>query len=374
MFYFLLFLLSAFIYYLFDNNGYDCSKRGYFGLSVVVVLLCLVAGLRDLGVGTDTLYYSADYYYNATHYSLKDVWNEKTIGEKLSVAYFLLNQFSVMLYDDIASPLFFTELCILGGILLVYKKFQKIYKFNFFLLLLLYLFLYYNQTLNYMRQLCAVTFTFASYFWYIRKKYKLCVAGLIIGYLFHSSAIGGIIPLVIYRLASVETSKLRTKLSIVYVGILVGAALAFNGILIFLAGNGILLDIYAERYGVGNSFGGDFSTSQLLFLLIGYILIYISHRKKILSEKQNTMVFLLHTTNIVLLLFGLYAFFLFRIAFFVAFPDLLYLTMILSTKKMYGLIKWSYVVMAVLLWLNLYIIHGNCETNPYTSKSLGILK
>ena len=124
MFYFSFILLSVFIYYLFDNNGYNCQKRGYIGLCVIVILLCLIAGLRDMGVGTDTLYYSADYYYNATHYSLKDVWNEKTIGEKLSIAYFLLNQFAAMFYDDIASPLFFTELCILGGVLFVYKKFQ----------------------------------------------------------------------------------------------------------------------------------------------------------------------------------------------------------------------------------------------------------
>lgn len=129
-----------------------------------------------------------------------------------------------------------------------------------------------------MRQLCAVTFTFASYYSFIIKKYRQCLIWLFVAYLFHTSAVGGIIPIAIYYVANVE-AKRRKILVIIYLLALVVVSLAFNALLVFMAGNGILLDVYAERYGKDNNFGGDFSTSQVLYILIGYLLILISYKK-----------------------------------------------------------------------------------------------
>lgn len=58
-----------------------------------------------------------------------------------------------------------------------------------------------------MRQLCAVTFTFASYYSFIIKKYRQCLIWLFVAYLFHTSAVGGIIPIAIYYVANVEAKK-----------------------------------------------------------------------------------------------------------------------------------------------------------------------
>lgn len=372
MFYFIIFILSVFIYYIFDKKGNNFKVSGWIGFTIMTLLLCLVAGCRDYGIGTDTLFYSGDYFYSANHYTLKDVVIGNKIKDELCIGYFLLNQFAISIYNDMSSPLFFTELCILGGTLFVFKKFQHVYSFNYLLLLILYLVLYYNQTLNYMRQFCAVTFTFAAYYCFIIRKYRLCILGIFVGYLFHTSAVGGIIPLAIYIVSNIDSEKKRKKLSLLYFLILIISILAFNTFLIFFANSGILLDVYADRYGVGNSFGGDFSTSQVIFLAFGYCLIYLSHKKKILTSKQNYLALLLHTTNIAMVFMGLYAFFLFRIAFFIAFPDLLYQVIILSSKKMNGWIRSIYLLLALLLWLNLYIIHNNCETYPYKSRILGI--
>lgn len=371
MFYFVLFILSIIIYYIFDKKGNNVKNNGWIGLSLMTLLLCVVAGCRDYGIGTDTLYYSGDYFYFSNHFTLIEVLNKDKIGEQLAVGYFLLNKLAISLYNDMSSPLFLTEFCILGGSLFVFKKFQHLYRFNYLLLIALYLFLYYNQTLNYMRQLCAVTFTFASYYSFIIKKYRQCLIWLFVAYLFHTSAVGGIIPIAIYCVANVEAKKKRKILVIIYLLALVVASLAFNALLVFMAGNGFLLDIYAERYGKDNNFGGDFSTSQVLYILIGYLLILISYKKNILTIKQNYLAFLLHTTNLVMVQMGLYAFFLFRIAFFIALPDLLYQVIILSSKKVNLLVRFVFVILTMLLWLNLYIIHNNCETFPYKSHILG---
>lgn len=72
------------------------------------------------------------------------------------------------------------------------------------------------------------------------------------------------------------------------------------------------------------------------------------------------------------MLFGLYSVFLFRISFYVAIPDMLYLVMILSSNKAHRLVRIGYTVFAMLVWLYLYIIVTDCATYPYTSKLLGI--
>lgn len=371
MFYFILFTISVFIYILFDNKGNNIKARGWGGLGLIIALLCIIAGCRDLGIGTDTLIYSADYYYCASLYDLKDVLLDKIPMANISIGFFVLNKLAIWVCDSIYGCFFATELCILG-VLIVYKKFQRIYKFSFILLLILYLFLYYNQTFNYMRQLCAVTFTFAAYYLFINKKYILCIGSLIIGYLFHTSAIVGIIPLVIHVISNIDSPKRRKVISVIYIFAMGVGFLAFNAILTYLAGAGILLSAYAERYGVGTEYTSGVSTAQLLFLLMGYILIYISHRKRILPARQNLRVLLLHTTNFALMLFGLYSVFLFRISFYVAIPDMLYLVMILSSNKAHRLARIGYTVFAMLVWLYLYIIVTDCATYPYTSKLLGI--
>ena len=371
MFYLLLFAVSIFIYFLFDRRGNNIGVRGFGGLGLAILLLCVIAGCRDMGIGTDTRFYSADYYYCATIYQLKDFFADKLPVENLSTGYFILNKLAIWVNEDISSCFFVTELCILGT-LIVFKKFQDVYKFNFILLLVLYLFLYYNQTFNYMRQLCGVTFTFAAYYSFVKKRYILCTIDLFIGYLFHTSAIGGVIPIVIYLISNIESLKKRWKLSVLYIIAMVISFLSFNVILQYLSETGIILGIYGERYGINNEFGTGVNTAQVLFLLMGYVLIYISHTKKILSEKQNLRAFLLHTTNFTFLLFGMYSVFLFRISFYVAMPDLLYLVIILSSRKIHIIVKTGYVTLAVLVWLYLYIMLAHCETYPYSSKILGI--
>lgn len=91
-----------------------------------------------------------------------------------------------------------------------------------------------------------------------------------------------------------------------------------------------------------------------------------------LARGQSLRVLLLHTTNFALMLFGLYSVFLFRISFYVAIPDMLYLVMILSSNKAHRLVRIGYTVFAMLVWLYLYIIVTDCATYPYTSKLLGI--
>lgn len=367
MFYFVIFILSFILYYICDRKGRNIKTSGWIGMLLVAFFLSFVAGVRDYGIGTDTMVYSEYYYYSANHYSLKDL-----LDDNICVGYFLLNQFSVSLYNDISSTWFFTELCILGGAFIVFKKFQKWYIFNYMLLIVLYIFLYYNQSFNYMRQLCAVTFTFAAYYCFVIKKYHFSVIWLLIAYQFHTSAIGGLIPLAIYRISNIGSPKKRKKLSVIFLLVLIIAVLVFNLLLAFLSNLGVLLDVYEDRYGANNTFGGDFSTSQVVFLALGYFLIYLSHKKNILSSKQNYLALLMHTTHMVMILMGLYAFFLFRIAFFISLPDLLWQVTLLSSKKVNSFTRYGYVLLAFLLWLNLYIIHNNCETNPYKSHILGI--
>lgn len=223
-----------------------------------------------------------------------------------------------------------------------------------------------------MRQLCGVSFTFGSYYYFTNKKYIICILMLLIGYAFHTSAIGGILPIAIHFISNLKTLKVRKKLLIIYLLLLLIICFSFNFLLTFFSTHGLILDFYADRYGVGNEYGGSISTAQSLNVIFVFILILVSWRKKICSSAQIIEMFLIHVTYTALFLCSLYAYFLFRLSFFLGYQDLLFVIVALCSKKQNASFKYIYVALVIFIWVHLYVIQDNCETYPYTSKILSI--
>lgn len=365
MFYIFIFILSIGIFLLFRQFG-----KPKLGLGFMLLLLCAVAGCRDMGVGTDTAIYSQLYYYLAKQYNVVDCFLRRDVFDYHSRAYFLLNKFSLMFGAELAFPFFFTEVCILGGAFYFFYKFKKDFKFSFILLIFLYLFTYYNQTYNYMRQLCGVSFTFGAYYYFLKKKYIACVIALVIGYAFHTSAICGILPIAIHVLCNIKSSKKRKILIIAYVSVLLVSGVSFNLFLTFFASNGLILEEYGDRYGTASMYQGGFTTSQIIGLLFLFFIIFVSWRKKILPINQLMEMMLLHTTASVLSLCSIYVIFLYRLSFFVSYPELLFVAVVLSSPKQNKVIKYVYIAWTIIIWARVYIVQNSCETYPYTSRIL----
>ena len=144
----------------------DIKSIVFFCLSLLILILALFAGVRNIGVGTDTLVYS-DEYFNAGK-ELKG-WSDILTFDSnkfRNKSYVLLNYGASYLSNNVWIALFFTELAILVPLYLSIYKYSHTISVKYVVFTILYLFTFYNFSFNIMRQSCAVSFVFWAFCFY----------------------------------------------------------------------------------------------------------------------------------------------------------------------------------------------------------------
>lgn len=215
------------------------SRKGIgfkFWLLVVVLLPCLLAGLRASSIGTDVQSYSeplfeiarrsGDFstFYN-TEWLRTSTWRYTSAAD-FEIGYVILVWLSSKLFPTVQGLLFLTQAFTAVPI---YWTLLRCKSDNALLLgATVYLFLYYNQSLNLMRQWVAVAFVLLAVVGLYNSSRGLkglsrCVVAVLIGTLFHISALFGLIVLAIrfYLESNVERLSRRTAI------VCIAAALAF---------------------------------------------------------------------------------------------------------------------------------------------------
>lgn len=222
--------------------------RQYKIYSVLVIILpCVLAGLRNESVGTDIAtyvvgivetaqnsnniftFYSSDYLHNLVVRPILDI----------EIGYTLMVYFVTKVFGGLQWVLFFTQLIIMIFIyktLIKYKEYMSIY-----MSMILYFGLFYLNDLNHMRQGIAMAITFYAVTILLEKKYVKYVIFVGIAALFHISALMMLGVLIVYFIIQPEFSL--KKISIVS-----GLALLFIILLGPIAQFIISLDIINSRY------------------------------------------------------------------------------------------------------------------------------
>ncbi len=199
--YFGTFFLSAFFLLIAEKT------RGPYRKIIIAIGLfmpIMLAGMRKIGIGTDTevyvnvLYEAARSSSGFFDYLGQKVYSSFQIKPVTSweIGYNLLVYISTKVTNSYQGVLFATNLL---TITFVYKGLEKLDKnFSRAFAMLIFYFMFYASSLNLMRQWIAVAIIFYS-FHFIQdgqtKKYLFCV---ILAMLFHNSAIIGIIIWLIY--------------------------------------------------------------------------------------------------------------------------------------------------------------------------------
>ena len=162
-----------------DKNRY--LGIGFFALSVL--LLSTFAALRDYSVGADVLEYKSRYYDFAFSYDSLNSFILNFDGEYLfsALTYGIAHIFGsmrVLMFILSATPL-----------IIIYYYGVKYYPKHITLVLAVYLLMFFNTSLNVLRQVAAISCVIPAFFFLQKNKKVLALVTILSAALFHTSAI-----------------------------------------------------------------------------------------------------------------------------------------------------------------------------------------
>lgn len=334
------------------------------------LILSLLAGFRDIGVGTDTVTYSEEYFSAARYVrKLSDISNANEFYDK---GYLTLNWIGRFFSDRIWIVFFLTELIITGFTFGAVYRMRKFFHVDLVIFTALFLFFEYNYTYNAMRQLCAVSITLFAFSYLLERKWLHYIGWIIIAVTFHSSAAISLSIPFMYMISELKNKRLRKYLTIFFVASMILSVYSYYQLLIMLGALGAFKESYVNTYGENGSFEGSrVSFSLMIIFVLIYCVIIKSYKNKLLKDSDILLHFLIHTVYAIILFLSLYSIYLYRLGWYFFPISMFYVSVELSKKKtqMYRLVT---IFIFAFYWVFNYYIKGNSETIPYTSKILGI--
>lgn len=367
MFFYIAIFISVIAFAVFS----DISEKPILGLFAIGVVLTIVLGLRDYGVGTDTLIYPEYYFRQAEVFSFSDVVD---YFEEYDFGFLLLGVIASFIWDDPQSMLFFTEAFIITATLIGVYRLKQIFDFPYVVYFLLYCLLFLNPSLNYMRQNCSVSILLIGFSYMLENKWWRYVLFQVIAILFHSSSVLFLIVPFFYFLSQHVNDKVRYLLTIVFfLGVII-AVISFYQYLQILSELGAVSETYGERYGETGKYSSEnlYGVSYLAYIALNYLIIYYSYKNEILSKENQYLMLCLYTASVLFFYTSTFVVFLSRLAIYFDYIVAIYLAVILFSKQIPIYIRAALIIVQLYMWVRLYVIAGSSETIPYTSQILGI--
>lgn len=235
---------------------------------IAVLLVSILAGLRDYSIGTDIKTYGNDLFYYARNVGLLQFIHE---AKNIEPMYIALVKISASLSSEPHMLYFLTGLIIYGFIMMSFVRLGR--KMPITLSWLGFLMLLYGDTYNAMRQSLAISIGLYAFTYAVEKKYLRAAVWFAIAFLFHNTAIIMLMTYLIYYILQLN-NKWYIKILLIIATIL--GVVFFNTILDLLIGRGIL-DTKMSRYYIAESSG--FSVLAILQRLPFLLLIILQRRK-----------------------------------------------------------------------------------------------
>lgn len=378
MIYIVCFLISCAFFLLSEKSKTKFARNI---LAIIAILLpCILAGLRADTIGTDVKVYVEPMYNAAKEsHSLSAYMNQRwfVIWRYMYVNSFEIG-FSLMVFliqklgGSFAMVLFFIQLLIVAPIYIGLRKIHKSYPIWF--CMFVFYCLFYNTSLNMMRQWIAMAILFMAFSYLIlEEKKKYCILTLV-ACLFHTSAIMGFAILFVYvycteKKKSIRATRFKLYESMAPIKIFVYGCimlLSLNTIAVILRYIGLSKYIV---YIQGDN--GLYLLPNQILLRLPIILLFVIRWKKVLKEDKLTPFYgsmlVLDLLTSQLMSINPYAF---RIgSFFSEYNILSYSAMVYAGKRKHTAKKYMtllcVIAYLVIYWVYYYVIKGSHETFPY---------
>lgn len=384
--YIVMFILSVSLFELYERSGN--KKLRITALIVAILLPCILAGLRDVSIGTDTQgyvstlfdtasksgdigeYYRSTFYHEYIDYPVAD----------FDLAYTLMAYFCAHVFRFFGSFLFLSELLVIVPVAAGLIKLKKSYNISLSLSMLMFYFFFYNITYNAARQMLSIAFCFLAISCLLSdRNYLLTALFSVIGFCFHKSGLMILILFVLYMFANVIS---RDKLKLfrkdnAYLSVIV--IFVFALICIFPLKSAVLSllnHLNMERFTYYISGSIVFSIKQLIYQVAFVFVLLIEYKKVFVMNRETD------TNNAIFVLFMLFIFTVFCIScqlasvnenswrikilfdvFNIAFFSYLYNNE--CDKRKRYIILFILIVYMLFFWSYTFVITGRHQTIPY---------
>ena len=344
----------------FEKN----KKLSIFFQVLSIIVLCILASVRDVTIGTDVKTYVHPVFRICSNYdcSMLDIY-----GYHMESGYYFLNYFISIFTQKLYILLFIIQFFVLC---FSFFGIKRMYKKNYLYVYFLFIVLFYNMTLNIVRQFMALALCLYALGALIENKDKKFFLFVFLAFLFHSSAI---LFLGIYLLYKIIKKNPKNLFKLIIFSVI---CFSLGTILYFLFPN-ILENInflakykfYLTNYvNATLEFNTMATILDLTFILL-YIMFYKIYDRK---SELSRFYFALLLIDFVCLLIATKYTIVYRLGLYFRIPAILFFLancdFIFSNKNrknnnlIYRLIS---VIFVLLYWYYVYVIGNSGQTVPF---------
>ena len=323
---------------------------------ICALLLIIIAGLRSVNVGADTIMYRTLFDYASQATSFKAGYNSWKSGG-VEIGYYALEYFFAK-HLNFQLFLFFAAFISIAPVMAVIYKYSVNYLYSIFLYIA---FGYFSFAMNGLRQSIAIGICMIAYFFYRDKKLGFFLSTVFVAMLFHKSAI---LFLPVYFLGIIP----RNKIVLIVFVILLGLFFVFRTKLFV-----ILNRFSRQQFGASTNQGG-FRMFLVMFstAMIGWWVYRRFVKKKSIYDKKGNIGkqnwHLLLTISVAVLMWPIASvnaelnrmYYYYHIFIILFVPSA---TKALKSDERF-IVNWAYCALS-LFYLYAYIINGTLKYAPY---------
>lgn len=378
MIYIVFFLISCFLIWLSEKSRSRYIKN--FLVLIAILLPCILAGMRADTIGTDVRVY-VEPLYNAAKQSTSFssymnqrwfyIWRYKYVYD-FEIGFVLLVYLIEKIGGSIGLVLFFIHILILSPVYLGLKRINK--RYPIWLGMLVFYMLFYNTSLNMMRQWIAMSILFYGLCYLLEHEKKKYFIVVIVACLFHTSALVGFAIYFLYMYSQkqreyIKIANFRLDGSLAPIKLFVYGCivlLSLNVIAVLLRAIGL-----AKYAGYIQGNGSIYLMPNQIILRLPIIILLVIRWKRMMAEDELTPFYgsmiVLDLLASQLISINVYAF---RIAsFFSEYNMLSYSALVYAGNRKYRANRYItllYVLAYIIYyWIYYYVITGKHATFPY---------
>lgn len=356
MVYILTFAVSVWLLWLGDKTK---GTAHHVLIILGLILPILLAGLRDMSIGTDTGGYPIDVFdfCQSTNSLLLALVSYLDVESGYVALAWICTQIS----SSFNFFLVVTHSIILVTLFFAFRRFD----INVALAYLIFFLIYFCGSMNAVRQFLAMPFCLFSFAELIQKQYKKAILLFIIAFLFHRSSFFFLTIICLYYLCANHFNLMKQKRMFLFVTLLVVVGLTmFVELLQFAINIGIAKAEYMDRYGSEDQYGAGLPMSLLTINFFNFMVYYF------LTKHVKVTPFLLFSKYVmlacVLLCFaGLISTFAVRLDHYFMITGIVCTVYALQMNKYHYL--QLYLLFYIFYWYMVVIVANLGDTYPYKS-------
>mgnify|MGYP004598912551 CR=1 FL=1 len=367
MIYIGMFVVTILCTYIAERTEKKEKKIVFVFFSILSILVpSILAGIRTLDIGIDLQVYVEKIFLLATRCNtFKEYFEVCNTDFLYMVVNYLVSRFT----NNINWLLFVFELINMS---LAYLFIYNNRKTNpMWLSMAVYLFLFYNISLNLVRQGLAISVILFSMRYVENRKFIKFLICIVVATLFHSTAVFTIPVYFIFNI--IENAKHKKIYKFLIVSVITIAVLNYENIIKFLIYDLRILSVkYINYITIYSREEIDFNYAFTLFRLFWIIISMICYKNlKNANEKNESYIFLL-IIDLILNQIGMFSKYADRIAYYYGLPALIYMIPILykgfknnSLNKF--IVYLGILLMLIFYWWFIFIHFKTGETYPFYS-------